>query len=120
MRRPAILRAVRCPRVPVSTAFAVMVIVVTVVLPIVVFVAVMASVMASVVVFVIVVVIVIVVAVVVVVIVVATMMMVAIGNGRRVMQHLLFKNGDLPLQQLPERGRVRRGRVVRLTKHTEE
>lgn len=118
MRRPAILRAVRCPRVPVSTAFAVMVIVVTVVLPIVVFVAVMASVMASVVVFVIVVVIV--VAVVVVVIVVATMMMVAIGNGRRVMQHLLFKNGDLPLQQLPERGRVRRGRVVRLTKHTEE
>lgn len=77
----------------------IMVIVITVMLPIMVFVVVM-------------------VVVVIVIILIITMVMVAISDGRSVMQHLLLEGGDLPLQQLLQRGRVRSGRVLRLTTHT--
>lgn len=101
MRRPAILRVVRCPQVAVSSpGHTVMVIAVTVALPIMVFVAVMAIVVIF-------------------VILVITMVMVAVGDGCSVMQHLLLQGGDLPLQQLLQRGGVRGGRVLRLTTHVE-
>lgn len=96
MRCPAILRAERCPRV----AAVVMVIVITVALSITVFVVVMAVVMA-VVVFV--------------VILIITVGMVPVGDRCGMMQQLLLQGGDLPPQQLLQRGGVRCGRVLRLT-----
>lgn len=98
------MRAGRCPRVAVSASLAVMVavvvvIAVTVALPIVVFVTVMAVV-------------------VIIVVLAVTVVMVAVGDGRGVMQHLLLEGGDLPPQQLLQRGGVCSGRVLRLDNNT--
>lgn len=59
-------------------------------------------------------------AVVILVMLVNTVVMVAVGDGRRVVQNLLLEGGDLPPQQLFQRGGVRSRRVMRLKKHVGE
>lgn len=80
-RRPASLGAVQGPRLAAVVATVIMVIVVPIMLPIMVFIVMMAVMVNF-------------------IILVITVVRVAVGDGCCVMQQLLFKGGDLPLQQL--------------------